>query len=144
MSWLPWLFSWFSCLFNGEMAKSLLADASQWGAERATTTLAAFNVCQELYPEMCKKELYCFSLRNIGIPVTISHDIVDDASDISKGEMGFGLKLPSLPTSFGLHSVVKHLLVYEEFEHFGYKGYPHPKGLSTAMKAVDDIIPEHL
>ena len=88
--------SWFSNLFKGKQDDSLLAMASQWGEERAVVALASFNYCQESHPEMPKKELYYTVLSNIGITEIVARDIVDDASDVNEGNIGFGLKLPSL------------------------------------------------
>lgn len=136
--------SWFSNLFKGKQDDSLLAVASQWGEERAVVALASFNYCQESHPEMPKKELYYAVLSNIGITEIVARDIVDDASDVNEGNIGFGLKLPSLKQPFGLRSVIKHLLIYEEFQRFGFKGFPHRHGMTEAFLAVDDVIPENL
>ena len=136
--------SWFSNLFKGKQDDSLLAVAYQWGEERAVVALNSFNYLQESYPEMPQKELYYTALSSFGITESVARDIVDDASDVNEGSIGFGLKLPSIKAPFGLRSVVYQLLIREECERFGFKGFPHRYGMIKAFNAVDDVIPENL
>lgn len=143
--------SWISYIFEGKSDDSLskpkeplLELASQWGKDRAIVILNMFNSCHASHPEMPKKELYYTTLNGIGLTETIAHQIVDDAADIAEGNMGFGITLPSLKESFGLRSVVKHLLIYEEFQRFGFEGYPHPLGIPEAFSAVDAVIAKNI
>lgn len=137
--------SWFSDLFKDKVDDYVLKKAYKWGKGRARTKLLAFYAYQEKHPNMPIKELYYLTIQtSILFTEDIAHQIVDDAADIAEGNMGFGVKLPSLKQSFGLRSIVKHLLIYEEYHHFGFSGHPHPYGMSEAFRAVDDVIPENL
>ena len=136
--------SWFSNLFKQD--DSLLPLAYQWGHERSLMILESFVLCKAICPDLPNKELYCLTLEtSLKCPEDVAYEIVDEAADIVEGKIAFNLKLlPNLPTPFGLRNVIKHVLILEEFERFGLKGFPHRRGLSKAFDAVDNLIPENL
>ena len=135
--------SWFSRFFKEKADDHMLKQAYKWGEGRARRKLLTFYTYQEKHPNMSAKELYYLTIQSsVLFTEDIARQIVDDAADVSEGDMGFGIKLSSLKQSFGLRSVVKHLLIYEEYHHFGFSGHPHPDGMYEAYKAVDDVIPE--
>ena len=137
--------SWLSALFMEKADNHLLNQAKKWGKGRAKTKLRLFYAYQEKFPEKPAKELYYLTiLSGSDFTEVTARELVDDAEDTAEGNIGFGLKLPSLEQSFGLRSVVKHLLLCEEFERFGFNGFPHPQGMPEAFMAVDDVIPEDL
>jgi len=131
--------SWLSKLFKQD--DSLLPLAYQWGEERALMVLESFIFCQAIYPELSKKELYYLTIqKTFECTENEARRIVDDAADAAEGKIGFGLKLPSVPGPFGLHNIVKYILIGEEHERFGFKGFPHRRGMAKAFDAVDDVI----
>ncbi|MCY4403581.1 MAG: hypothetical protein OXD54_13485 [Candidatus Poribacteria bacterium] len=137
--------SWFSNLFKDGIDRRILKQAYNWGKGRARTKLVTFYAYQEKYPNMPVKELYYLTIQNsVLFTEDIARQIVDGAADIAEGNIGSGIKLSSLKQPFGLRSVVKNLLIYEEYHHFGFSGHPHPNGMYEAYAAVDDIIPENI
>ena len=133
--------SWLSDMFSDIADRQLLKQAYKWGEGRAKTKLQVFYAYQKKSPEMSNKELYYFTVLSGNDFTEVT---AQEVIDVAAGNTGSGLEITIIKEPLTLRSVVKCMLTFEEFQRFGFEGYPHPYGIPEAFSAVDAVIPENI